>query len=42
MKCKKFFNPIANILATNDESRRGNKPRNLQDIIILVVVKFQK
>ena len=39
---QQFFNPIANILATNDESKRGDKPRNLQEIIILVVVKFQK
>ena len=23
---QQFFNPIANILATNDESKSGNKP----------------
>ena len=41
---QQFFNPIANILATNDQSKKviGVINHYLQEIIILVVMKFQK
>ena len=38
---QQFFNPIANILATNAESKKGDKALFARNII-LAVVKFQK